>query len=214
MKCSQAIRRVEKVQTLCERPYISDLTLRSDTNCCVTGFVHCGLVLEMDFKPIRTRDAMRVHETIGCMGAGVCLRACSLTNPACNAQPYCHLQPLWLHHIFRHYLSHKRHNFPRKKVIEHEIGILIFLTTFIWNTSHSKKNSVGYCHKREKSSCKILCYSSRIFMKLEFSRQIFEKLKYQVSPKSVQWGPSRLTDRQTDGHDEANSRFSQFCERT
>ena len=42
-------------------------------------------------------------------------------------------------------------------------------------------------------------------MKLEYSRQIFEKiLKYQVLPKSVQWEPScsmrteRQTDRQTD----------------
>jgi hypothetical protein len=39
-----------------------------------------------------------------CTGAGVCLRACSLANPACNAPPYSHLRPLWLHNIFRHYL--------------------------------------------------------------------------------------------------------------
>ena len=32
------------------------------------------------------------------------LRAFCLTNPTCNAHaPYC-LRPLWLHHIFRHYL--------------------------------------------------------------------------------------------------------------
>jgi hypothetical protein len=55
-------------------------------------------------------------------------------------------------------------------------------------------------------------------MKLEVSRQIFEKfLKYQISWKSVQWEPSCFmgTDGQTDGrtdrHDEANSRFSQFA---
>jgi hypothetical protein len=41
-----------------------------------------------------------------CTGAGVCLRACSLTNPACNVPPYRHLRPLWLHHIFRHHLTH------------------------------------------------------------------------------------------------------------
>jgi hypothetical protein len=44
-------------------------------------------------------------------------------------------------------------------------------------------------------------------------------LKYQISWKSVQWKqscPMRMdgrTDGQTDRHDEANSRFSQFCER-
>ena len=38
---------------------------------------------------------------------GVCtyVYACSLAYPACNAYaPYCHLRPLWLYHIFRHYL--------------------------------------------------------------------------------------------------------------
>ena len=40
----------------------------------------------------------------GCTSVGVCLRACSLTNPACNTPPYCHLRPLWPHCIFWHYL--------------------------------------------------------------------------------------------------------------
>jgi hypothetical protein len=40
----------------------------------------------------------------GYTSAGVCLRVCGLTYPSCFAQaPYC-LRPLWLHHIFRHYL--------------------------------------------------------------------------------------------------------------
>ena len=39
----------------------------------------------------------------GWTDADVCLHACSLTNPACNAPPYCHLRPLWRHHVFRHY---------------------------------------------------------------------------------------------------------------
>jgi hypothetical protein len=40
-------------------------------------------------------------------------------------------------------------------------------------------------------------------------------LKNQISWKSVQWKPScsMRTDGQTDRHDEANSRFSQFCKR-
>jgi hypothetical protein len=56
-------------------------------------------------------------------------------------------------------------------------------------------------------------------MKLEFSRQIFEKiLKYQISWKSVQYESSRSmwtdgrTDGQTNRREEANGRFSQFCE--
>ena len=43
-----------------------------------------------------------------------------------------------------------------------------------------------------------------------FSTDFQKKLKYQVSSKSVQWDSSRSM--QTYGHDEANSRFSQFCE--
>ena len=41
-----------------------------------------------------------------------------------------------------------------------------------------------------------------------------KKIKYQVSSKSVQWEPnsSMWAEGQTDGH-EANSRFSQVCER-
>ena len=41
---------------------------------------------------------------------------------------------------------------------------------------------------------------------------VFRKvLKYQISLKSVQWEPSCSMG--TDGHDEANSRFSPFCVR-
>ena len=48
-------------------------------------------------------------------------------------------------------------------------------------------------------------------MTFEFSRQIFEKsLRYQIFIKIRPVGAELL---QTDGHDETNSRFSQFCER-
>jgi len=36
-------------------------------------------------------------------------------------------------------LSHKRHDFSEKKVIEHKMCVLIFSTSFVWNISHSKK---------------------------------------------------------------------------
>jgi hypothetical protein len=36
-------------------------------------------------------------------------------------------------------LSHKRHDFG-EKVIDYEMYILIFSTTFVWEISHSKKN--------------------------------------------------------------------------
>ena len=95
---------------------------------------------------------------------------------------------------------------------------LIFSTTFIWNISHSKKNSARYCHNGENVFMWSIRYSFRILNFLgTFS--IKRKFKYQVSAKPFQWEPScsmwmnGRTGRQTDGHDEANSRFSQFCER-
>ena len=42
-------------------------------------------------------------------------------------------------------------------------------------------------------------YSCWILIKLEFSRQIFEQLKYRISSKSVQWKPS--CSMRTDGHE-------------
>ena len=40
----------------------------------------------------------------GFTGTDVCLRARGLTNTTCSAPPYRDLRPLWLHHIFLHYL--------------------------------------------------------------------------------------------------------------
>jgi len=50
-------------------------------------------------------------------------------------------------------------------------------------------------------------------MKLEFSRQVFEK--YSVANYLIRLMGSKLfhADGRTDRHDEANSRFSQSCER-
>jgi hypothetical protein len=49
-----------------------------------------------------------LHSLCVCVVVGArtraCLRACSLTNSACNAPPCCHLRPLWLHQMFRHSL--------------------------------------------------------------------------------------------------------------
>jgi hypothetical protein len=43
-------------------------------------------------------------------------------------------------------LSHKRYDF-RKKLTEHEICVLIFSATFVWNISHSKKKWARYNQK-------------------------------------------------------------------
>jgi len=51
-------------------------------------------------------------------------------------------------------------------------------------------------------------------MKLGLSRQIFEKYSNVNFFKILSLGTEVLhADKRTDGHDEANSCFSQFCER-
>jgi hypothetical protein len=55
-------------------------------------------------------------------------------------------------------------------------------------------------------------YSCPILMKLEFSGQNFAKysnIEFHQNPSS---GSQVVPFGQTDGHDEAGSRFSQFCE--
>jgi hypothetical protein len=56
-------------------------------------------------------------------------------------------------------------------------------------------------------------YSCRILVKLQFSGQIFERRSISSFIKIRPVGAELLhADRRTDGYDEVNSRFSQFCE--
>jgi hypothetical protein len=83
----------------------------------------------------------------GCTDADVCLRASSLAYPACNTHAPCCLRPLWLHHIFRHFLINGT-NFGGEKKVNIKC-VLIFSTTSILTIYHCKKNSAKYCHKCE-----------------------------------------------------------------
>jgi hypothetical protein len=132
----------------------------------------------------------------GSTSAGLCLRACSLIYPACHKQsPYC-LRLLWLHGIFRHYLINGT-NFEKKKLLNIKCVFwfslqLLFETFLILSSSSSSSSQSGEGFhggpciltriKRDifiiakTSSCKehiILCRTS---VKLEFSRQSFEKV--------------------------------------
>jgi hypothetical protein len=69
----------------------------------------CGKAVSITYS-VCVCECVRMHSCV-CVGMGVghgrwclCLRACSLSNPARNAPPYSHLRPLWLHLVFRHYL--------------------------------------------------------------------------------------------------------------
>jgi len=129
---------------------------------------------------------------------------------------YCHLWPAQLCSIFPHHLINGTVSI--KNVIEHNVCVLIFSTTFVstfliprrieWDMV--KKMCTGV-HVKSHYFCQIL-------MKLEFSLHIFKK-NIQISnfmkihPGGAEvFHADRWVDGQTDGHDEANSYFSQFCE--
>ena len=145
-----------------------------------------------------------------------CVRVCSLGYPKCSAHaPYCRLWPAPLYIIFPYYPINGT-ILVKKVVNEHKMCVLIFSTSCVWNTAHSKENwakwdneCLSVCRRSVRCYCQIL-------IKLEFFRHIFEKThKYQISWKSVQWEPScRIRpDGHTDRHGEADSRLSQFSER-
>ena len=85
-----------------------------------------------------------------------------------------HIVNLWPappYNIFQHSLINGT-NFE-KKVTEHKMCVVILSTTFVRNISHSRKN-----WERDEKKCTLVFmqstrYSTQIFMKLEFSRQIF-----------------------------------------
>jgi len=96
-------------------------------------------------------------------------------------------------------LSHKQHDF-RGTFTEHKMGVLIFSTTFVWNTSHSRNNSTR-CHKCiHRASCKVHVILVRLYWNLNFYNRFSKKLKYQIWWKSTQWelSCSTLADRQSD----------------
>jgi hypothetical protein len=112
-------------------------------------------------------------------------------------------------------LSHKRHDFrKKKKVPEHIMWVLIFSTTFVWNIFHSKKKWARYDFKKMHIGLRVKysLFLSDFNETLTFST-VLEKssnVKFHENPSS---GSRVVPCGRTDWHDEANNRFSQFWER-
>ena len=90
--------------------------------------------------------------------------------------------------------------------------VLIFCTSFVWNISHSKKCWVIYDKICIGLRVKYLLFCHSL-MKLEFSGQIFDKYSYAKYHESPPIDSRVVACGQTDRHDEAITRFSQFCQR-
>ena len=82
-----------------------------------------------------------------CACVSILLRACNRTYPACNVHaPYC-LRPLWLHHIFRHYL--KNGTIFGKKLLNIKCAFWFSLQLLFETFLILRPNSARYCHKCE-----------------------------------------------------------------
>ena len=104
--------------------------------------------------------------------------------------------------------SFKRHDFPKKKVIEYKLCVLIFSKTVIY---HSKNNSARYYHKW---AYVVLHVKYSLFLSdFNFSdrfrkiNQIWDFIKIRPLEAELFYADGRRNGL------EANSRFSQFCER-
>jgi hypothetical protein len=80
---------------------------------------------------------------------------------------YCHLWPVWLHHIFPHNLIKTRFS-GGKNVIGHKIGVLIFGTAL---------NSARYYNKCIYVFMYSTRYSCQILVKIQWFRQLFASLE-------------------------------------
>jgi len=109
--------------------------------------------------------------------------------------------------------SPKRHDFRKEKKkkkggTRNKVWNFISSTNFVCNISHSKKKWARY----DKKLILVVIWSTRYscpsWMKLAFSRHIFEKKCSNIKFHDNQSCGSRVFPcGQTDGHDEANSRL-------
>ena len=123
---------------------------------------------------------------------------------------YCHLWPAWLYILFTHCLINDTIS-EKKNVFEHKVCVLMVYINFVWSISHSKKKWETHDKKCFLVFMQSARYSCQVLMKLKFSRKSFEKhsnIKFHENPSI---GSRVLPCGRKDIHDEAKSRFSQFC---
>jgi len=138
---------------------------------------------------------------------------CRFRCPAYNSHaPYFHLFP-FDYHIFPHYLI-SGSIFEKKKVlnIKHVFGFCLQLFSETYKYLIVRRNERDMVKNVYWSSCKTATrYSCQVLMKLEISRHTAKNIQISNFTKIRPLGAVLFrADRQ---RDEANSRFSKFCER-
>ena len=120
--------------------------------------------------------------------------------------------------IFFHVMPLKV-RFSEKKLMQYKICVLICCKPLVWNISHFQKKWSWYYHNRKNVFTQSTRYSYQILLKFVFSLQSSKntRITYFVKIRSVEAEFSHADgkrNRQTDRHNEANSRFMKFCKRT
>jgi len=112
-------------------------------------------------------------------------------------------------------ISHKRHGFRKKKLLNTKCVYVNILKRISWNISFSTKYSARCYHKCISVFTLSTLYLRQILKNLEFSRQILESMRILNYMKNITVGAHLLqtdgrTDRQSDRLDEVNTLYSQF----
>jgi hypothetical protein len=144
-------------------------------------------------------------------------RACCLNNATCNAHtPYCHLWPLWFQHIFPHYLITSTIFGGGKKLL----NIKLYFD-FLYNFYFKHLPILRRIQRTIFINIKTFLVKYPLFLpdfekKPEYLNRFSKKKKKRSNVKFHQnksSGNRVLPYAWTDRHGEANSRFSQVCER-
>jgi hypothetical protein len=129
---------------------------------------------------------------------------------------YCHLWPVWLYHIFQHYLINS--TILGKKVIECKICVLIFSATLSETfliLRRFERDVITVHRSSTKVPFSLLRFKSNLYSLDTFS--IHSQLSNLMKIRPVEaefFHADGRTGGQTDRHDETYSRFSQCCEHT
>jgi len=125
------------------------------------------------------------------------------------AELYCNLWPAQLYDNFPHYLINGTIFVTKKKLLNTKCVFWFLSTTFVWKSFFILRRIERDVMKKGNSlHVKCQLFLSDFNETWTSSTQFRKVLKYKISWKSVQWKPS--CSMRTDGHYEANSRFSQF----
>jgi hypothetical protein len=124
---------------------------------------------------------------------------------------YCHMWPVWLYHIFPHYLING--TIVGEKLLNIKCVFLFSLQLLSETFVILKRIQRDIVINVHRIHVKYELFSSDFNITELLWIDFRNILKYNISCKSVEWEPScyMRADGRTDRYAEANSRFSQFC---